>query len=70
MDYNQEPNREISVEANRSERSLSVEGDGNIDVEASATKERGELLIRARSLLEARAQRAAELLLRGGFVLG
>ena len=59
MYYNQGPNREVSVEANRSERSLSVDGDGNIDAEASAAKERGELLIRARSLLEARAQRAS-----------
>ena len=59
MDYNQEPNREVSVGVNRSERSLSVDGDGNIDAEASAAKERGELLIRARSLLEARAQRAS-----------
>ena len=59
MTHSQGETDEVTTKLNRSERSLSTDGGPNAEAVGSIADGRGELLVRAKSLLEARAQRAS-----------
>lgn len=59
MTHSQGGNDALTAKLNRSERSLSTDGGPNAESVGSIADGRGELLVRAKSLLEARAQRAS-----------
>ena len=59
MDYRQGGNNEITAKLNPSERSVSTDGGPTAESVGTMADGRGELLVRAKSLIEARAQRAS-----------